>query len=169
MCSTNNFFTNIVIKSSRMGAIWRPCSIRGGRGKLLFARLCACQLFLAFSLKQITSSNPPSQIWGSMKFGVRSLALSCLLRWIWCYPVFTLWNIACSPRTFECMRVWYLATHHGNYTRGVFVLVDDNDSKVLVTEPQISVQICTGGFSTIIRLRLNAKIVNKHKSWQTAA
>ena len=53
-----------------------------------------------------------------MKFGVRPLALCCLLRRIWCYPVFSAWNSACSPRTLECMRVWYLATHHGNYTRG---------------------------------------------------
>ena len=30
-------------------------------------------------------------------------------------------------------------------------------------------QICTGGFSTVIWLRLDAKIVDKHKAWQTAA
>ena len=39
------------------------------------------------------------------------------------------------------MRVWYLATHHGNYTQGVFVLADDNGSIVLVTEPQIPVNL----------------------------
>ena len=44
-----------------------------------------------------------------MKFGVRSLAPCCLLWWIWSYPVFSLWNNACSPTTLECMRVWYLA------------------------------------------------------------
>ena len=41
----------------------------------------------------------------------------------------------------ESVGVWYLATHHGNYTRGVFALVDDNDSIVLVTEPQIPVNL----------------------------
>ena len=30
-------------------------------------------------------------------------------------------------------------------------------------------QICAGGFNDIIRLRLGAKIVDKHKAWQTAA
>ena len=76
-----------------------------------------------------------------MKFEVPSLPLCCLLRWICCYPVFSLWNSACSPRTMECMGVWYLATHHGNYTLGVFALVDDNHSIVLVTEPQIPVNL----------------------------
>ena len=33
------------------------------------------------------------------------------------------------------------------------------------TEPQI----CTGGFSTVIWLNLDAKIVDKYKAWQTAA
>ena len=95
--------------------------------------LCVSTI-LASDLDQNTSLNPPAHIWGSIKFGVRSLSLAlyCLLRSIWHYPVFSLWNGACSPRT---LRVWYLATHHGNYTRGVFALVDDNDSIVLVTEP----------------------------------
>ena len=120
--------------------LWKPCGIP-------FDTM-VCDVWqthdgLIFSLIQLIywTSNPPAQIWGSMKFGVRSLALCCLLRWIWCYPVFTLWNRACSPRTFECTRVWYLATCHDNYTRGVFALVDDNDSIVLVTEPQIPVNI----------------------------
>ena len=30
-------------------------------------------------------------------------------------------------------------------------------------------QICTGGFSSVIWLRLDVKIVDKHKAWQTAA
>ena len=34
-----------------------------------------------------------------------------------------------------------MATHHENYTRGVFSLVDDNDSKVLVTKPRIPVNL----------------------------
>ena len=76
-----------------------------------------------------------------MKFGVRSLALWCLLWWILCYPVFSLWNSACSLRTLECMRVWYLATHQGNYPGGMFALVDDNDSIALVPKPQISVNL----------------------------
>ena len=43
--------------------------------------------------------------------------------------------------TLECMRVWYLATLHVNYTGVVFVLVDDNDNIVPVTEPQIPVNL----------------------------
>ena len=43
--------------------------------------------------------------------------------------------------TLECMTVWYLATHHGDYTGVVFALVDDNDSIVPVTEPQIPVNL----------------------------
>ena len=45
VCPTSNFLTNIVIESSWMGAIWRPCSIQSDRAKLLFARRCACWLF----------------------------------------------------------------------------------------------------------------------------
>ena len=30
-------------------------------------------------------------------------------------------------------------------------------------------QICAGGFNDVIWLRLDAKIVEKHKAWQTAA
>ena len=40
-----------------------------------------------------------------------------------------------------------------------------NDQTLNSSEPQI----CTGGFSTVIWLRLDAKIVDKHKAWQTAA
>ena len=53
VCPTNNFFTNIVIEPSRMGAIWRPCSIRGGRGKLLFAKLCTCPIFWHSALTKL--------------------------------------------------------------------------------------------------------------------
>ena len=45
VCPTSSFFINIVIDSSWMGAIWRPCSIQAGRAKLLLATLCACRLF----------------------------------------------------------------------------------------------------------------------------
>ena len=45
VCPTSSFFTNIVIESSWVGAIWRSCSIRKGGAKLLFARLCVCRLF----------------------------------------------------------------------------------------------------------------------------
>ena len=45
VCPTSSFFTNIVIESSWMGAIWRPCRTRRGGAKLLCARLCACRLF----------------------------------------------------------------------------------------------------------------------------
>ena len=105
-----------------------------------------------------------------MKFGVPSLALCCLLRWFWCCPVFSLWNIACSLMTFECMRVWYLVTHHGNYTRGVCIggwqwQHSASDQTPNSGEPQI----CTGGFSTVIWLRPGAEIVDKHKACQTAA
>ena len=93
-----------------------------------------------------------------MKFGVRSLELCCLLRCIWCYPAFSVWNSACSPRTMMCMRVWYLAIHHGNFTRGVFALADDQSPNS--SEPQI----CTGEFSTAIWLRLDAKTVDKAES-----
>ena len=104
-----------------------------------------------------------------MKLEVPSLALCCLLRWIRRYPVFSLWNNACSPRTLGCMRVWYLATHHGNYTRWVFALVDDNDSIVLVTEPPILLYLKYALVGLAIRLSLDAKIVDKHKAWQTTA
>ena len=141
VCPTSSFFTNIVIESSWMGAIRRPCSsIRRGGVKLLCQALCLSTI-LASCFNRNISLNPLAQIWGSMKFGVPSLALWCLLQWIWCYPVFSLWNSACSPRTLECMWIWSLATHHGNYTGGVFALVDDNDSIVLVTEPQIPVNL----------------------------
>ena len=39
------------------------------------------------------------------------------------------------------MRVWNMATQHGNYPGGVFALVDDNDSIALVTEAQIQVNL----------------------------
>ena len=42
---TSNLLTNIMIESSWMGAIWRPCSIQAGRTKLLYTRVCACRLF----------------------------------------------------------------------------------------------------------------------------
>ena len=119
MCPTSSFFSNIVIESSWMGAIWRPCSIRRGRSKLLFARLCACRLFWHPALTKLHRQTHRHRFWGSMKFEVQSLALCYLLRWIWCYPVFSLWNSACSQGTLGCMRVWYLATHHGHYTRGL--------------------------------------------------
>ena len=45
VCPNSNSLSNIVIESSWMGAIWRPCSIQWGRAKLLFARLCAPALF----------------------------------------------------------------------------------------------------------------------------
>ena len=45
VCPTSSFFTNIVIDSSWMDAIRRPCSTRRGGAKLLFVRLCACRLF----------------------------------------------------------------------------------------------------------------------------
>ena len=102
--------------------------------------LCLSTILVS-SIHRNTSLNPPVQIWGSMKFWVRSLALCCLLRCIWCYPVFLVWNSACSPRTLECMRVWYLATHRGNYTQVVFALADDNEGMVLMTEPQIPVNL----------------------------
>ena len=122
VCPTSSFFTNIVIESSCMCAIRPPCSILRGRDKMLCDRFCACRLL-------------------SMKFGVRSLSLCSLLPWILYYTAFSLWNSACSPRTLESMRAWYLATHHGNYTRGVFALVDNNDSIVLMTEPRIPVTL----------------------------
>ena len=126
---------------------------------------------LASSLHQNSSLNPLVHIWGSMKCGVRSLAICCLLQWIWCYPVFSLWNSACSQVTLECMRVWYLATHHGNDTGVVFVLVDDNDKIVQVAEPQIPAnpKICINGFSTVMWWTLDTKVVDKNKAWQTAA
>ena len=141
MCQTSSFFTKIVIVSSWPGVIKRPCSIRTGEAKLLFARLCACRLSLASKFHWNTSLHPPAQNWGSMKFEVPSLALCCHLRWIWCYRVFSLWNSARSPRTLECMRVWHLATYHRSNTRWVLALVDDNDSIVLVTEPKIPVNL----------------------------
>ena len=45
VCPTSSFFTNIMIESSWLGTIWRPCSIRRGGAKQLFARLCAFRLF----------------------------------------------------------------------------------------------------------------------------
>ena len=39
------------------------------------------------------------------------------------------------------MRVGFIATHCGNNTRGVFLFEDDKDSVVLVTEPQIPVNL----------------------------
>ena len=39
------------------------------------------------------------------------------------------------------MRVGFLATHCGNNTRRVFLFEDDKDSIVLVTEPQITVNL----------------------------
>ena len=140
VCPTSSFSTNIVIESIWMGTIWRSRRIRRGGAKLVCQALCWLTI-LASSLHRNTSLNPPAQIWGSMKFGVRSLELCCLLRCIWCYPVFSVWTSACSPRTMECMRVWYLATHHVNYTRGVFALADDNDSIVLLTKPQIPMNL----------------------------
>ena len=38
-----------------------------------------------------------------------------------------------------------------------------------LTPNSIEPQICTGGFSAVIVLRLDAKMVHKHKAWQTAA
>ena len=75
VCLTSNSLNNIVIESSWMGAIWRPCSIQSGRAKLLGARLYACWIF--GSLNQLTVLDPPMQIWGSLEFGVWSLALCC--------------------------------------------------------------------------------------------
>ena len=135
VCPTSSFFTNIVMESSWMGAIRRPCSIR--RGGLS----CCVPAFVPVDYFRIQLS--PKYIAKPTGTDLRfiSLAICCLLRWIWCYPVFSLWNRACPPRTLECMRVWYLATHHENYTWEVFALVDDNDSIVLVTEPQIPVNL----------------------------
>ena len=45
VCPTSSFFTNTVLESSWMGAIWRPCRTRRGEAKLLCATLCACRLF----------------------------------------------------------------------------------------------------------------------------
>ena len=39
------------------------------------------------------------------------------------------------------MRVGFRAKHSGNNTRGVFLFEDDKDSIVLVTEPQIPVNL----------------------------
>ena len=39
------------------------------------------------------------------------------------------------------MRVGFIATHCGNNTRGVFLFEDDKDNIVLVTEPQIQVNL----------------------------
>ena len=39
------------------------------------------------------------------------------------------------------MRVGFIATHCGNNTRGVFLFEDDKDSIVVVTEPQIPVNL----------------------------
>ena len=41
----------------------------------------------------------------------------------------------------------------------------DSDGTPNSSEPHI----CTGGFSTAVWLRLDAKIADKHKVWQTAA
>ena len=43
--------------------------------------------------------------------------------------------------TLACMKVGFIATHRGNNTRGVFLFEDDKDSKALVTEIQISVNL----------------------------
>ena len=45
------------------------------------------------------------------------------------------------------------------------------DSIALVIEPQIFIepQICAGGFSDVFRWKLDAKIVDKHEAWHTAA
>ena len=81
VCPTSSFFTNIVMTSNWISAIRRPCSIQSGRAKLLSARICACRLFRHPALTKIKSLNPPAQIWGSLEFVVRSLALCCL-----CHP-----------------------------------------------------------------------------------
>ena len=81
VCSTNSFFTNIVIESSWMGAIWRPCSIQRGGAKLLRARLCACWLFWypAFTKLQCWTSQCRFEVHWNF-WGVRSLILCCHCR-----------------------------------------------------------------------------------------
>ena len=104
--------------SSFFTNIWRPCRIWRGGAK---AAVCKALCFVLCAL------------W--------SPALCCLQRYMWCYPVFSMRNSACSPRTLECIRIWYLATHHGNYTWRIIALADDNDSILLVIEAQISLNL----------------------------
>ena len=110
VCPTSNFFTNTG---------WAPFDdpVESGEAEIS-CRVPGFVLVDYFGIHRNTLLNPPAQIWGSMKFGVRSLALCCLLRCIWCYAVLSVWNSACSPRTLEWVRSLYLATHHVNYTCG---------------------------------------------------
>ena len=135
VCPTSNFLSNLMIESSWMGAIWGPCSIQAGRAKPLFARLCACRQFLVSSLNHITVPNPRVQIWGSLEFGVRPIALYCH-----CNPPMQ------APQVLPNIKLSYTPmssenTHHSTVT------IQDNtrfivgDSIVLVIEPQISLNL----------------------------
>ena len=77
VCPTSNCLNDIVIESSWMGAIRRPCSIQAGRAKMLFAILCACGLFWHSALTKLWCYTNQSRFEGSLEFGVRSLALCC--------------------------------------------------------------------------------------------
>ena len=77
VCTTSNSLNDIVIESSWMGDIRRPCSISAGRANMIFCQTLCLSTILAFSLNQIMVLYQPVQIWGSLEFGVRSLALCC--------------------------------------------------------------------------------------------
>ena len=77
VCPTSSFFTNIVIESRWIGAIWRPCSIQAGRAVAAVCHILCLSIILATSLNHITVLNPPVQIWGSLEFWVWSLAQCC--------------------------------------------------------------------------------------------
>ena len=135
VCPTSSFFINIVIDSSWMGAIWRPCSIQAGRAKLLLATLCACRLFWHPAL------NPLVKIWGSLEFGVRSLALCCHCHLPMQTPLVcnfhgVLPNIKLSYTPMSSENTHYSTLRIQDSTRCVV-----EDSIVLVVEPQISLYL----------------------------
>ena len=93
VCPTSSFFTNIVIESSWMGAIRRPCSIRRGGPKLLCARLSVVDSFgIQLSSKYIAKTTDTdlrfNEIWGSitstMLSSTMNLVLSSILNVEYC-------------------------------------------------------------------------------------
>ena len=166
VCPTSSFFTNIVIESSWMGAIWRPSGIRRGWSKLLCARLCT-YFGIHPSPKYIAKPTGTylrfNEIWGSITSTMLSstmhLVLSCVLSVEQC--VFSK-NIGMNENLIFGNRPWKLLM------RGVCIgrwqwHHSASDRTPNSSEPQI----CTSGFSTAIWLRLDAKIDDKHKAWQT--
>ena len=126
----------------------------------MWQALCLSTI-LASSLHQNSSLNPLVQIWGSMKCGVRSLAICCLLQWIWCYPVFS-GEIGVYESLIFGNTSWKL------HRRGVCIGGWQCQNSASGRTPNSSEpQICTSWFSTVIWLMLDAKIVDKHKAWQS--